>query len=75
MSRHGNSTKLVEDCVQGISRLVEKKILFFPKDLVGLVLFGTTGTCLHLKGCWNCGLELTRTKLFCAPSWNTFRNP
>lgn len=44
MSRHGNSTKLVEDCIQGISRLVEKKILFYPKDLVGLVLFGSNRT-------------------------------
>lgn len=44
MSRHGDSTKLVEDCVEGISRLVEKKILFYPKDQVGVILFGTNGT-------------------------------
>jgi len=54
MSRRGQSTKLVEDCVQGISRLIEKKILFYPKDQVGLVLFGTNGAyywhCLFTRG-------------------------
>ena len=39
----GGSTENLEKAIQTVSLLVQEKILFKPKDEIGLVLMGTKG--------------------------------
>ena len=44
------STEKLESAIETVNLLLQQKILFKPKDQVGLVLFGSTGKWLVCVG-------------------------